>query len=192
MKSFGNPPKNAQIFTARGTSEISVNGIAGPLLMKELDLLYSFGEALPDNGILVNVCSEKALTICSIVSGIVNSSVSNPEIHVLGYFEPMVIKDIDRAGMKDIIHAKYGDPILLAEMFEDQSIDSIYIDSNKTFEGFYEELNVWYPKKKETGIIRGHDGCGEVRRALRKFCEKINRNFFIIEPPKANYLWTIE
>lgn len=44
-----------------------------------------------------------------------------------------------------------------AEMFEDGSLDFVYIDANHTYEAVIEDLNAWYPKVKCGGIVAGHD-----------------------------------
>jgi hypothetical protein len=79
--------------------------------------------------------------------------VSNNQYHSNAYSD--VIKNIkeyeDRAfmlrmGSKDAI-----------KIFEDQSLDFIYIDANHTYESVKEDIELWYPKIKIGGMISGHD-----------------------------------
>lgn len=44
-----------------------------------------------------------------------------------------------------------------SEMFEDQSIDAIFIDASHDYDNVYQDLNTWMPKIKSEGIISGHD-----------------------------------
>jgi len=44
-----------------------------------------------------------------------------------------------------------------SKIFEDNSLDYIFIDANHQFEFVVEDLKAWYPKVKEGGIIMGHD-----------------------------------
>lgn len=41
--------------------------------------------------------------------------------------------------------------------FEDNSLDFIFIDAGHSYEDVINDLNKWYPKLKENGIIAGHD-----------------------------------
>jgi len=79
--------------------------------------------------------------------------VSNNQYHSNAYSE--TIRNIkgyeDRAfmlrmGSKDAV-----------EIFEDQSLDFIYIDANHTYETAKEDVELWYPKIKVGGMISGHD-----------------------------------
>lgn len=191
MEVFGSPPRKIQIFPVPKENKINVNGITGSLLIRELDLLFNFGRNFPAKGTHVEVGSGDALAICTVVSGMVASNIENPNVHLIGRFGPGVLNDIHQAGLNDIIRTKYGDPVLLSEMFPDGSIDSIYMDSEHTYDEFRKELGAWFPKKKKTGVFWGHDGCGNVRRALRDFCEETSTNLSIIEPPKAHFMWTL-
>jgi hypothetical protein len=53
--------------------------------------------------------------------------------------------------------------------FADESIDFIYIDGNHSFEYVFNEINLYKPKIKKSGIISGHDyNLPEVRDAVHK------------------------
>ena len=41
--------------------------------------------------------------------------------------------------------------------FADESLDFIFIDAEHTYEGVKEDLNAWYSKIKQGGLISGHD-----------------------------------
>jgi len=51
-----------------------------------------------------------------------------------------------------------------ADLFEDGSLDFIYIDADHRYEAVLADLNLWVPKVRRGGIISGHDysgkGCG--------------------------------
>lgn len=42
-------------------------------------------------------------------------------------------------------------------LFQDNSLDFVYIDANHTYECVYEDIELWYPKVKPGGIVAGHD-----------------------------------
>lgn len=44
-----------------------------------------------------------------------------------------------------------------AEMFEDGSLDMVYIDGNHKYEFVKEDIRVWLPKIKKGGFLCGHD-----------------------------------
>jgi hypothetical protein len=44
-----------------------------------------------------------------------------------------------------------------SKMFEDNSLDFVYIDANHAYDYVVQDINVWYPKLKEGGYLCGHD-----------------------------------
>jgi hypothetical protein len=42
-------------------------------------------------------------------------------------------------------------------LFEDESLDFIYIDGNHSYESVKEDMNIWFPKLKKGGLFAGHD-----------------------------------
>lgn len=58
-----------------------------------------------------------------------------------------------------------------AKYYEDKSLDFIFIDAAHDYESVKKDINAWYPKLKDTGIIAGHDytWCEDVRRAVNEF-----------------------
>lgn len=61
--------------------------------------------------------------------------------------------------------------------FPDLFFDFIYIDADHSYEGVKSDLELWYPKVRENGLIAGHDYDGKwdkrgiwgVRRAVDEF-----------------------
>lgn len=44
-----------------------------------------------------------------------------------------------------------------AKLFEDGSLDFVYIDANHTYEGAKLDIGTWGPKVREGGMLAGHD-----------------------------------
>lgn len=44
-----------------------------------------------------------------------------------------------------------------SDMFEDESLDFIFIDANHAYEYVVEDINIWFSKLKKGGIFSGHD-----------------------------------
>jgi len=64
-------------------------------------------------------------------------------------------------------------------LFEDESLDFIYIDANHAYEHIKHDINIWYPKIRKNGLFFGHDFMnGEyngnnymVKKAVMEFTE---------------------
>jgi len=46
-----------------------------------------------------------------------------------------------------------------AAMFEDESLDWVYIDAKQTYKNVKEDMKVWWPKLKRGGLFSGYDYC---------------------------------
>jgi len=59
-----------------------------------------------------------------------------------------------------------------SKLFENESLDFIFIDANHEYKFVMEDLNAWFPKLKKGGIIAGHDyydGHHGVEQAVNEF-----------------------
>lgn len=67
---------------------------------------------------------------------------------------------------------------------DDNSLDFVYIDANHTYNYVYQDIDLWFRKVKEGGIVAGHDvfNCSEVLDAVKDFCSK-NKIVFHIKLP---------
>lgn len=46
-----------------------------------------------------------------------------------------------------------------SQQFEDNSVDVVYLDADHSFKGCSNDIDLWFPKVKEGGILAGHDYC---------------------------------
>lgn len=55
-----------------------------------------------------------------------------------------------------------------AQLYEDNSLDFVFIDAAHDYDSVIKDLKAWYPKVKKGGIFAGHDylWCYEVRMAV--------------------------
>lgn len=49
------------------------------------------------------------------------------------------------------------DSMEASKLFSDNSIKMVFLDTNHNYEYVLDEINHWYPKVKDQGIISGHD-----------------------------------
>jgi hypothetical protein len=63
-----------------------------------------------------------------------------------------------------------------AKLYEDESIDVVFIDASHRYEDVREDLIAWYPKVKKGGIFSGHDypSWPEVVRAVDEYFPENN------------------
>jgi hypothetical protein len=45
----------------------------------------------------------------------------------------------------------------LVNLFQDDSLDFVYIDGNHAYDFVVEDINLWFPKVKKGGLVMGHD-----------------------------------
>jgi len=75
---------------------------------------------------------------------------------------------------KDHVKVIRHEAITASKLFEDYSIDYLYIDDNHAPKHVYKELTAWYDKVKMGGIIAGHDWAdnGRASAAVIQFCNE--------------------
>lgn len=140
------------------------------LNIDRVNLMYKLGREFP-NGKGVEVGSFKgefAKEICQIWDGRLYMvdvwrglgseymDASNHNIHTDAYAEAM------RAisGFEDRAIMIRAESKVAAAMFEDNSLDFVYIDANHAYDYVVEDIALWYPKIKNDGFLLGHDYIG--------------------------------
>lgn len=80
------------------------------------------------------------------------------------------LENMRNAGVLDFVIPINADSTDAAKLFDDQSIDFVFIDANHTYEFVTKDLQTWYPKVKVGGFIGGHDFWMEaVKKAVTDF-----------------------
>lgn len=62
-----------------------------------------------------------------------------------------------------------------SKLYKDKSLDFVFIDANHGTEDVMSDLEAWYPKIKDGGVIAGHDYETTVKVAVDKFFENKNK-----------------
>lgn len=109
--------------------------------------------------------------------------VSNHKNHIDAYSQAM--NNIKGYEDKTFMLRMKGDDAL--SLFEDESLDFVYIDANHTYEAVVEDLKNWYPKIKPGGLVMGHDYLPEYFYKDKKEKNQAVYTFPDGQPEKAQY-----
>ena|SRR3972149_4271881 len=103
------------------------------------------------NGTMIEVGSFEGLSLFYIKDVIKDNNI---ECHSVDIDDrPNLIENTKNWGIK-FIHLPSLDA---AKLFEDNSIDLIFIDADHGYESVCQDIKVWLPKVKSNGILMGHD-----------------------------------
>ena len=76
------------------------------------------------------------------------------------------------SSLSSVINPIKMDSVSASKMYEDNSIDFVFIDANHEYDSVKEDISVWFPKVKVGGVIAGHDyenGWIDVDKAVNEF-----------------------
>ena len=71
--------------------------------------------------------------------------------------------------LSDVLTSYKMNSVNASKLYQDQSLDFIFIDASHTYDNVMDDLNYWYPKLKHRGIIAGHDYNNDVKLAVDEF-----------------------
>ena len=73
--------------------------------------------------------------------------------------------------IKHLVNPVVADSVSAAKLYQDKSVDFVFIDGDHRYEMVVRDIEAWFPKLKIGGIIAGHDyaWCTDVRRAVHDY-----------------------
>jgi len=77
------------------------------------------------------------------------------------------LKNIE--SLTDVISYHKINSIEGSKLYEDESLDFVYIDASHEYKNVKDDLIYWYPKIKKGGVIAGHDYGAGVKKAVDEF-----------------------
>lgn len=140
-----------------------------------LDMVNRF-----DNAVFVEIgCWEGKSTVC--MANKIKNIKKNIKFYAIDIWEPYqqgelvwkanyekYLKNIEP--VKDYINTIKGDSCEVSKQFADKSVDFIFIDGNHHYDFIKRDIEAWYPKLKEGGVIAGHDTEWEsIRKAVAEY-----------------------
>lgn len=130
----------------------------------EIKLAVEIGTFTGQNAIIMASYFEKIIAIDPWVNGYDNTDIASS----VDFNEVEKIFNERILNYKNIIHIRKTS-IEAASLFEDQSIDLVYIDGDHQEESVIKDINCWKPKIKKNGILAGHDfNFTSVQNAINK------------------------
>lgn len=108
------------------------------------------------------------------------------------------IRNVCRAGAEDVIFPLKMPSEQAAGLFEDGTLDFVFLDADPHYEAVRRDLEAWFPKVKRRGVLGGHDYLNPffpgVRRAADEFFTEqelplqIHGRSFLVMKPSPRWL----
>ncbi len=108
------------------------------------------------------------------------------------------IRTVRRAGVEDVIHPLNMASEQAAELFENGTLDFVFLDADAGHEAVRRDLEAWFPKVKRRGVVAGHNYLHPdfpgVRRAADEFFREqelplqLHGTSFLVIKPSPRWL----
>jgi len=143
------------------------------------------------NSLLAHLNLDARITCIDTWQGSVEHQ-SVPEVQDGSLFD-IFLRNVRDAHVRHFIQPLRGSSPNMAAHFEDESVDSIFVDGDHSYEGCHRDLLAWLPKLKTGGRVTGHDAVpdGGVRRAIEQVASDHGLRLEVQPPPAGHYVWEL-
>lgn len=111
-----------------------------------------------ESGHFVEVGSYKGGSLSYLITEVLNSG-KDIKLTCVDLFHGSMMEEFTRNMMP--VNGKFtaiaGESVKVAEQFEGESLDFVFIDACHEYEAVKDDILVWLPKVKKNGILAGHD-----------------------------------
>lgn len=93
-----------------------------------------------------------------------------------GKTKELFTSNMAQCGLSDLLNVHEMDSTQAASLFEDESVDFVFIDGDHTEQKVFADCYAWWPKIKPGGVLAGHDynePC--VKNAVTRFGETVKK-----------------
>jgi len=128
------------------------------------------GQAIKEMGVAIDLYAID-MWICDDISAQGKAGIEGQDYHKI------FMENINKCDVQDVVIPIREDSIKAAQLFKDQSIDLLFLDSCHSYPYVDLEIKAWLPNMKKGGILVGHDykSSEGIRMAVREnFGDKIN------------------
>lgn len=154
--------------------------------------IFSYRELIltvPRDGQVVELGSYLGRSICSVAEQLITRKVTVTCVDLFvgcpttklegdtgGTAKGQLLTNLKEFDLVDRVTVYVKDTVKAAEIFDDRSLDLVFIDADHSYAAVFRDLTAWWPKVRNGGMIAGHDykragkyGHEDVRRALHEF-----------------------
>lgn len=136
-------------------------------------LYTKFVETLKDGQKIVEVGSWKGKSTAYLAVEVINSG-KNIRVDAIDTWYSHIENELYNlflSNMESLLHVVNPirkESVVASKMYEDNSIEIVFIDACHDYDCIRADISAWYPKVKSGGIIAGHDypGWPGVKRAV--------------------------
>ena len=146
------------------------------------ELYKSFVDRLNDGSTIVEVGSWKGKSASYLAVEIINSK-KNIKLYCVDTWKGSAEHQFDQIIIEDKLYELFlnnvktllnvitpirQNSIEASKLFEDDSLDIVFINADHSYDAVKADIEAWYPKVKNKGILAGHDygGWPDVTRAV--------------------------
>lgn len=150
----------------------SCDSLAGDFRAKSLRTLANICLRLPESPIIAEIGAWIGSSTCIIAK---IAQLKDGKVYCIDHWEGSVgtaqVNIIDRGGnpyerfkenmkaleLTDVVHTIKQPSVDASRLFNDDSLDMVFIDADHRYESVQADISVWWPKLKIDGLMVGHD-----------------------------------